>query len=154
MSLLNQKSQANAKAGARIGIAVSSYNEDITSRLLKSCIKELNLRGVAENNIDVITVPGVFELPYTCKKLAGSGMYDAVIAIGCIVKGETPHFDFIAFAVANGIMELNLQKIPVIFGVLTVNNIAQAKDRIKGGKRGDKGVEAAIAAIEMINLNK
>ena len=137
----------------KIAIAVSRYNPEITLALLESCKHELVGRGVPAQNIDVIKVPGAFELIYSCRKLARLNKYDAIIALGAVIRGETPHFDFIAFAVTQGIMEINLEnKAPVIFGLLTTANLKQAKARIKGGKRGDKGVEAALAALEMINL--
>jgi len=149
----NLGSKVQAKKGAKIAIAVSRYNREITSTLLESCKEELIKRGVLNKNIDVAEVPGAFELVYACKKLVNLKKYDAVIALGAVIRGETPHFDYIAFATAHGIMEINLEnKVPVIFGVLTTNNLKQAKARIKGGNRGDKGVEAAITALEMINL--
>jgi len=149
----NLKSKVKAKKGVKIAIAVSRYNYEITSALLESCKHELVGRGVLAQNIDVIKVPGAFELIYTCKGLACLNKYDAIIALGAVIRGETPHFDFIAFAVTQGIMEINLEnKVPVIFGLLTTNNLRQAKARIKGGKRGDKGVEAASATLEIINL--
>jgi 6,7-dimethyl-8-ribityllumazine synthase len=110
-------------------------------------------RGVLLKNIVVIDVPGAFELVYACKKFISLNKFDAVIALGAVIRGETPHFDFIAFASAQGIMELNLEnKTPVIFGILTTNDLKQAKARVKGGSHSDKGVEAAITALEMINL--
>jgi 6,7-dimethyl-8-ribityllumazine synthase len=149
----NLGSNVKAKKGAKVAIAVSRYNREITSALLDSCKKELIKRGVLNKNIEVAEVPGAFELVYACKRLVDLNKYDAVIALGAVIRGETPHFDFIAFAVSKGIMELNLEnKIPVIFGLLTTENLKQARDRIKGGKRGDKGAEAAITALEMINL--
>lgn len=148
------KSDIRAKKGARIGIAVSEYNSGITSKLLETCQKELVSRGVLSRNIKVVKVPGAFELPYACQKLAKSKKYHAVIALGAVIRGETSHFDFIAFASSQGIMEVGLEyEMPVVFGVLTTENISQAKARIKGGKRGDKGIEAALTALRLINLN-
>ena len=147
-------SDVKAKKAAKIAIAVSEYNSEITSNLLESCNDELVVRGVLLKNIHIVKVPGAFELPYACQQLADSKKYDAVIALGAIIRGETPHFDVIAFATARGIMEISLKdKIPVVFGILTTENIKQAKARIKGGKTGDKGVETAITALKMINLN-
>lgn len=147
------ESDVQAPAGAKIGIVVSEYNPEITLPLLESCQNELVERGVEKNDIDVIKVPGAFELPHGCKKLADVKKYDAIIALGSLIKGETPHFDFIAFATANGIMDLNTKlDIPFVFGVLTTNNMEQAEARIKNGKRGDKGVEAALTALKMIHL--
>lgn len=146
-------SDVQAPMGVKIGIVVSEYNPEITSALLETCKNELVKRGVSDGAIDVIKVPGAFELPHSCKQLSDAKKYDAVIALGCLIKGETPHFDFIAFAVANGIMDLNIKlDIPVVFGVLTTHDIQQAKARIKDGKKGDKGVEAALTALKMINL--
>ena len=148
------KSDIKAKKDAKIGIAVSEYNPEISSKLLETCQKELIGRGVLSRNIKVVKVPGAFELPYICQKLVNSKKCHAVIALGAIIRGETPHFDFIAFASSRGIMEVGLKYgIPVVFGVLTTDNFSQAKARIKGGKRGDKGVEAALTALKLINLN-
>ena len=152
MSKYNLKSSIKAKKGIKIAIAISQYNTDITSALLESSRNELVSRGVSDKNISITEAPGAFELPFVCQKLADSTKYDAIIALGAIIKGETPHFDFIASAVAQGIMDIGLKyKTPVIFGVLTTNNLKQAKDRIKGGIIGDKGVEAALAALKMTN---
>ena len=149
----NFSAKVRAKKGSKIAIAVSRYNQEITTALLDSCKKELIKRGVSPANISVVEVPGAFELVYACKKFVDLNNFDAVIALGAVIRGETPHFDFIALSVSQGIMELNLEnKIPVIFGILTTENLKQAKDRIKGGKIGDKAVEAALTALEMINL--
>ncbi len=147
----NIKGGIKAKKSSKICIVKSTYNSKITDVLETSCIKELKKAGV--KNIKVTEVPGAFELPFTCHKMAKNKKFDAVIALGAVIKGETPHFDMIANACAYGIIEASLRTgIPIIFGVLTTNNLAQAKARIKGGKRGDKGVEAALTAIKMINL--
>lgn len=149
----NTTSSAQAKPDTRIGIAVSKYNSEITEALLQSCQAELVSRGVSADAVDVIYVPGAFELPLVCQKFASSKKYHAVIAIGSLIRGETPHFDCIAFAVSDAIMDVGLKyELPVIFGVLTTENIEQAKDRIHGGTVGDKGIEAAQSALEMINL--
>ena len=149
----NLRHSIKVKKSSKIGIAISLYNKDITDALLKSCTDELVKRDISKKEIKVVEVPGAFELPYACKKLADTKKFDAVIALGAIIKGETPHFDFIAFACAQSIMEIGLKsELPVVFGVLTTNNLKQAKDRIKGGKKGDKGVEAALTALQMINL--
>ncbi len=147
------KSDIKAKKNTKIGIAVSEYNAQITGKLLKSCQDELVKRGTDPKNIKVVRVPGAFELPYACNKLADSKKYDAVIALGAVIRGETSHFDFIAFASSKGIMEVGLKYgVPVVFGVLTTENLKQAKARIRGGSRGDKGIEAAITALKMIDL--
>ncbi|QQR84302.1 6,7-dimethyl-8-ribityllumazine synthase [Candidatus Peregrinibacteria bacterium] len=139
------------KKGARIAIVVSEYNPEITDALYASCVDELLHHGVAEKNIERALVPGAFELPLACERLAQTKKVDAIIALGCIIKGQTPHFDYIAFAVAQGIMTISLQsRIPVVFGVLTTHNARQARARIRSGSRGDKGKEAAITALKMI----
>lgn len=149
----NIKGDVRAKKGVKIGIVKSTYNSEITEVLESSCIKELKKSGVSDKNIKIIKVPGAFELPFSCQKMAKTKKFDAIIALGAIVKGETPHFDIIANACAYGIIEASLRTgTPIIFGVLTTNNLAQAKTRIKGGKRGDKGIEAAITALTMTNL--
>ena len=151
--LNNTKSDIKAKKDAKIAIAVSKYNPEVTSALLESCRDELVSRGILLKNIVEIGVPGAFELVYACKKFVSQNKFDAVIALGAVIRGETPHFDFIAFASAQGIMELNLEnKTPVVFGILTTNDLKQAKARVKGGSHSDKGFEAAITALEMINL--
>lgn len=146
-------SSIQAKPDTHIGIAVSRYNSEITEALLKSCQTELIERGVATDAIDILRVPGAFELPLACQKLAAKKTYHAVISLGCLIRGETPHFDCIAFAATQSILDVGLKyELPVIFGVLTTDNIEQAKDRIRGGSVGDKGIEAAQTALEMINL--
>jgi 6,7-dimethyl-8-ribityllumazine synthase len=147
----NIKGGVRAKKGVKIGIVKSTYNSEITDVLLSSCLKELKKAGV--KNIKVTEVPGAYELPFGCKKMIRSKKVDAVIALGAVIKGQTPHFDFIAKSASMGIMNVSLKtNIPIIFGVLTTDNISQAKARVKGGKRGDKGVEAAQAAIKMVNI--
>ncbi len=144
-----------AAKGTKIGIVKSVYNPEITDALLKSCMDELAKSGVNGKNIKVIEVPGAFEIPYACQKMALEKKYDAIIALGAIIRGDTPHFKYIAKACANGIMDVSLKmNIPVIFGVLTTENIKQAKDRIRGGKCGDKGVEATQSALNVITNNK
>ena len=142
----------NLKSAARIAIVQSAYHADITDALEQSCRAELTRHGVRPANIKTFSAPGAFELPYFCSRLAKTQKFDAIIALGCIIRGQTPHFDFIASAAAFGIMEVSLQQqVPVIFGVLTVNNLRQAKDRICGGKHGDKGLESARAALETLS---
>lgn len=153
MSRLNQHltEPVKVKKGAKIGIAVSRYNFDISGALLESCVDELVANGILKKNIEVTYVPGAFELPLACTRLAERQSFDAIIALGTIIKGETPHFDFIAFAATQGIMNTSLSyKLPVVFGVLTTTSLKQAQARIQGGKRGDKGVEAARSALHMI----
>lgn len=141
-------------SNAKIGVIVSEWNEQITLSLYGGCKKTLCELSVKKKNILKVNVPGSFELPAAAKLLIESKKLDAVICLGCVIQGETRHFDFICDAVAIGIMELNIRyTIPVIFGVLTTNDLAQAKDRA-GGKHGNKGVEAAVAAVKMILLKR
>ena len=134
--------------GLKFGIVVSKWNSQITDKLLDGCIDLLKTKDATDQNIKILHVPGSFELVYGCNSLIDKG-YDAIIAIGSVIRGETKHFDFICNATSNGIKDLNLLgKCPIIFCVLTDENIQQSIDR-SGGKFGNKGVEAAIAAIEM-----
>ncbi|MGL5914431.1 MAG: 6,7-dimethyl-8-ribityllumazine synthase [Bacteroidales bacterium] len=138
----------------RFGIVVSEWNTDITQALLDGAYKTLVSHGAKEKNIHVKWVPGSYELPLAAQLIADSYKVDAVICLGCVIQGETRHFDFICDAVSNGIMKLNLDySLPFVFGVLTTNDSAQAKDRA-GGKHGNKGDEAALTAIKMINFQK
>lgn len=150
MSKFNNQSQNfNIKPGTKVALVVSDYNTDITYALADSCRGELE-----QHEVEVVTkrAPGAFELPFVCQQLAQTKNYEAVVAIGCIIRGETSHYDHIADAVANGVMQVGLTtKVPCIFGVLTVENVEQAKDRIISGKRGDKGVEAALSALMLIS---
>ncbi len=133
----------------KFGIVVSEWNSEITDSLYKGAYNTLLKNGAVENNIVVKTVPGSFELTSGAKYLAEFGEFDAIISIGCIIRGETPHFEYISQSVTQGITKLNLTyPIPFIFGVLTTNNIIQARDRA-GGKYGNKGDEAAVTAIKM-----
>jgi 6,7-dimethyl-8-ribityllumazine synthase len=138
--------------GMRIGIVVSEWNIDITSKLTDAAISTLKKQGVNDEDIIVKWVPGSFELPLGAQFLTENEKADAIICIGCVIQGETKHFDFICDAVAKGITELNLKyNKPFVFGVLTPNNQQQAEDRA-GGKHGNKGDEAAITAIKMLAL--
>ena len=137
----------------KIGIAVSDWNFNITQNLLKGTLDTLLDCGVLKNNILVKHVPGSFELVYGAQKWHSQDL-DAVIIIGCLIRGETSHFDYVCKGVTDGIRDLNiLNDVPVIFCVLTDNTIQQSIDR-SGGKHGNKGVEAAISALKMINFNK
>ena len=134
--------------GLKFGIVVSKWNSKITDKLLDGCVDLLKTKDATDENIKILHVPGSFELVYGCNSLIDKG-YDAIIAIGSVIRGETKHFDFICNATSNGIKDLNLLgKCPIIFCVLTDENIQQSIDR-SGGKFGNKGIEAAIAAIEM-----
>jgi 6,7-dimethyl-8-ribityllumazine synthase len=133
----------------KIGIVVAQWNADITSALLEGAKSTLRSSGVTEENIEVLYVPGSFELPWGARQILKPGKKDAVICIGCIIQGETKHDEYIATAVASGIMQLGLMSgVPVIFGVLTTNTEEQARERA-GGKHGNKGSEAAATALQM-----
>ncbi|MDR2119918.1 MAG: 6,7-dimethyl-8-ribityllumazine synthase [Tannerella sp.] len=135
----------------RIGIVVSEWNESVTEKMLEGACNTLERHGVKSENIYVERVPGSFELNFGARRMAEHLRVDAVIALGCIVKGDTPHFDYVCSAVTQGITELNLRyEIPFIFGILTTNNLKQAEER-SGGIYGNKGDEAAITAIKMID---
>lgn len=135
-----------------IGIVVSEWNSEITNSLLDGAYNTLLKHDVAEKNITVERVPGSFELPSGAKFMLKYGKYDAIICLGCVIQGETRHFDFICDAVANAIAQLAMEENrPVIFGVLTTNDMQQAQDR-SGGKHGNKGVEAAVTALKMADL--
>jgi 6,7-dimethyl-8-ribityllumazine synthase len=135
----------------RIGIVASEWNESVTEKMLEGACNTLERHGVKTENIRVERVPGSFELNFGARRMAEYLQVDAVIALGCIVKGDTPHFDYVCSAVTQGITELNFRyDIPFIFGILTTNNLKQAEERC-GGIYGNKGDEAAITAIKMID---
>ena len=136
----------------RFAIVVSRFNHFITTKLLDGALDALHRHNVADDNITIAYTPGAYEIPLIAQKFAESKNYDAVISLGVIIRGETPHFDYIASEVAKGIAQINLQTgVPVIFGVQTTDNIEQAIDRA-GAKQGNKGFEAAMSAMEMISL--
>ncbi|WP_346887490.1 6,7-dimethyl-8-ribityllumazine synthase [Clostridium sp. UBA1056] len=138
----------------RIGIVVGRFNEFIVSKLLGGAIDGLKRHGVEEDNIEVAWVPGAFELPLVAKKMAQNEKYDAVICLGAVIKGSTPHFDYVCAEASKGIAAVSLStEKPVIFGVLTTDTIEQAIERA-GTKAGNKGYDAAVTAIEMTNLLK
>ena len=138
----------------RIGIVVADWNKDITHALYEACYETLTKHGVREENLSTVQVPGTFELPSAARILAGRGNVDAIVCIGCVIKGETKHDEYINNAVAQGLVSLSLATgKPCIFGVLTPNTHEQALDRA-GGKYGNKGVEAAVTAIRMAALYK
>lgn len=139
-------------AGLRFGIVVSRFNSFITERLLAGALDALERAGAASSQIDVVRVPGSFEIPIAAKKLGGSRRYDAVIAIGCILRGDTSHFEYISSEVARGVQLAQMDTgVPIVFCVLTCDTLAQAIDRA-GLKSGNKGFEAGLAALEMANL--
>ena len=138
----------------KIGIVAGRFNEFITSKLVGGALDVLKRNDVSEENIDIAWVPGAFEIPLITKKLANTQKYDAIIALGAVIKGSTPHFDYVCAEVSKGVAQISLQsELPVIFGVLTTNNIEEAIERA-GTKAGNKGADAAFSAIEMINLIK
>ena len=140
--------------GVKIGIVAGRFNEFITSKLVGGALDVLKRNDVSEENIDIAWVPGAFEIPLITKKLANTGKYDAIITLGAVIKGSTPHFDYVCAEVSKGVAQISLQSdLPVIFGVLTTNNIEEAIERA-GTKAGNKGADAAFSAIEMINLIK
>ena len=136
----------------RIAIVAGRFNEFITSKLVGGALDVLKRNDVSEENIDIAWVPGAFEIPLITKKLANTGKYDAIITLGAVIKGSTPHFDYVCAEVSKGVAQISLQTdLPVIFGVLTTNNIEEAIERA-GTKAGNKGADAAFSAIEMINF--
>lgn len=138
----------------KIGIVASRFNEFIVSKLVDGALNGLKRHGVLDENIDCAYVPGAFEIPLIAKKMVMSNKYDAVICLGAVIKGSTPHFDYVCAEVSKGIANISLDtQMPIIFGVLTTNSIEQAIERA-GTKSGNKGYDAAVSAIEMANLIK
>lgn len=138
--------------GKRFGIVVSRFNEFITRKLVDGAVDTLLRHGVEDSAITIVWTPGAFEIPAVAKRMADSGNHDAVIALGCVIRGGTPHFDYVAGEAAKGIGQLSLQScVPVLFGILTTDSIEQAIERA-GTKMGNKGCDAALGAIEMANL--
>lgn len=136
----------------KFGIVVARFNEFISSKLLSGCLDGLKRHGAEEDNIETVWAPGSFEIPFLAKKMATSGKYHAVICLGAVIRGATPHFDYVAAEVSKGVASVGLDAgIPVIYGVLTTDNIEQAIERA-GTKSGNKGFDAALAAIEMANI--
>ena len=141
-------------SGLRFGIVVSRFNSFITERLLAAAVDALERAGAASENVDVVRVPGAFELPLAAKKLAATGRYDALIAIGCILRGETAHYDYVCSETSRGLQLAQMDSgLPIIFCVLTCDTLEQAIDRA-GLKGGNKGFEAGLAAIEMARLSR
>lgn len=138
----------------KYGIVVGRFNEFISGKLLSGALDALKRHGAEENEVEVAWVPGAFEIPLIAQKMADSGKYDAIITLGAVIRGSTPHFDYVCNEVAKGVAAITLKTgVPVIFGVLTTDSIEQAIERA-GTKAGNKGWEAASAAIEMANLSK
>jgi len=140
--------------GFRFAILVSRFNDFISSKLVEGAMDALKRHGGDEDQVSLIKVPGAFEIPLAAKKLAESGKFNAIICLGAVIRGSTPHFDYVAAEVSKGIAQVALEsKVPVTFGVLTTDNLEQAIERA-GSKSGNKGWDAAMAAMEMVNLFK
>ena len=140
--------------GMKFGIIVSRFNNFVTDRLLEGALDGLKSHGGEERNIDIVRVPGAFEIPLLAEKMAAGGQYDALICLGAVIRGDTPHFEYISDSVTRGIGHIVLQhRVPISFGVLTTNNVEQAMERA-GAKTENKGFEAALTAIEMASLNR
>ena len=138
--------------GLRIAVALARFNQAVTEQLLAGALQALHEHGVADDAVDVAMVPGAFELPLCAQRLAATGRYDAIVCLGAVVRGETPHFDFVAGEAARGIGDVSRRHdLPIAFGVLTTDTIEQALARA-GGERGNKGFEAAVTALEMAQL--
>lgn len=138
--------------GKKFGVVISRFNELVSGEMLKGAIDTLTRHGTLENNITAVWVPGAFEIPFMAQKLAQSKKYDAVICLGAVIRGDTPHFDYIAAEVSKGISQVSLRVgVPVAFGILTVDTLEQALERA-GSKAGNKGRQAAESAIEMVNV--
>ena len=138
--------------GARFAIVAARFNAEVTEALLEAAVATLAEHGVADDHVTVVQVPGAFEIPITAKRLAASGRYEAIIALGAIIRGDTPHFDYVAGECARGVARVAIaEDVPVIFGVLTTDSDAQARARA-GGELGNKGSEAALAGLEMVSL--
>ena len=138
--------------GLRFGIVISRFNDFITHKLLDGALDTLHRHGVRDEHIEVARVPGAFEIPLIAKKMAATGRYAGIICLGTVIRGATPHFEYIASEVAKGVAHVGLDTgVPVIFGVITADNLEQAIERA-GTKAGNKGADAAVAAIEMANL--
>ncbi|MDQ7794885.1 MAG: 6,7-dimethyl-8-ribityllumazine synthase [bacterium] len=140
--------------GLRVSLVVSRFNQFFTRKLLEGAQDALVRHGVADEDITVVLVPGSFEIPWAARRMAVTGRYDAVVCLGVLVRGDTPHFDYVAAEVTKGIAAVSLETgVPVIFGVITADSLEQAIER-SGSKGGNKGFQAAEAAIEMANLNR
>ncbi|MEW6033293.1 MAG: 6,7-dimethyl-8-ribityllumazine synthase [Chloroflexota bacterium] len=141
-------------AGLRFGIVVARFNEFITTRLLEGAKDALSRHGVKDEDVDIARTPGCFEIPLVARKLAQSGKYQAVICLGAVIRGATPHFEYVAAEVSRGVARVGLESgVPVIYGVITADTLEQAIERA-GTKEGNRGFAAAVSAIEMVNLLK
>jgi 6,7-dimethyl-8-ribityllumazine synthase len=140
--------------GARFGLLVARWNSFVVESLLEGAIDALVRHGAAQSDLQIVRVPGAFEMPIAAQKMAASGNYDAIIALGAVIRGGTPHFEYVAGEATKGMAQVSLQTgVPLTFGLLTVDSIDQAIER-SGTKAGNKGAEAAMSAIEMVNLLK
>jgi len=140
--------------GFRFAVIASRWNDFITSRLLEGALDALDRFGAGDDSVEVYKVPGSFEIPLLALKVAESGKFDAVICVGTIIRGQTPHFDYIAGEVTKGIAQAGMQTgVPVVYGIVTADSLEQAIDRA-GAKQGNKGFEAAMSAVELVNLYK
>ena len=138
--------------GLTFGLVASKFNKFVTSRLLSECVKALTKAGVSDEAIEVVRVPGAFEIPLVARQLARSGRFDAVICLGAVIRGDTPHFEFISAEVSRGILQASMESnVPVVFGVLTTDTVAQAIERADPAKL-NRGADAAKTAIEMVNV--
>lgn len=138
--------------GLRFGVVVSRWNSFITERMLSGAMDALVRHGAKEEDVEIVRVPGTWEIPLAAQRLARSGSYDAVACVGCLIRGATPHFEYLAAEVTKGLAQIALDTgVPVTYGIITVENLEQAIERA-GSKAGNKGAEAAMAAIEMANL--
>ena len=154
MSELNKIEANTDVADSRISLVVSKYNSFVVDRLVTGCLKTLGEAGISEANIGIVYVPGAFEVPVAVKRLISQTKTDAVITLGAVIRGETPHFDIIANECARGIGSIGIEtEVPVVFGVLTVDTVDQAMDR-SGDEESNKGSEAAQTALEMISVFK
>ncbi|HUU84890.1 MAG TPA: 6,7-dimethyl-8-ribityllumazine synthase [Phycisphaerae bacterium] len=136
----------------RFAVVRSRFNDFVTSKLMTGCVDALSRHGCKDENITEVRVPGSFEIPQAAQKLATSGQYDAVICLGCLIRGQTPHFEYIAAEVTKGVAQVGLETgVPVTFGIITADSLEQAVERA-GAKAGNKGTDAANAAIELVNL--
>ena len=143
--------RSNAQ-GLKIGVVVSRYNQFITEKLLDGALDGFKTHGGEDENVTIIHVPGAFEIPLIVEKMAASGKYDALVCLGAVIRGDTPHFDYVCDAVTRGIGDaVRTYKIPIGFGVLTTNNVQQAMERA-GSKDANKGYEALLTAVEMVNV--
>jgi len=140
--------------GLKVAVIVSRFNSFICDRLVEGALVALTRHGAAGDDIDIVRVPGAFEIPVAAKKVAASGRYDALVCVGAVIRGATPHFDYVSAEVSKGVATVSLEAgLPIAFGVLTTDSIEQAIERA-GAKAGNKGFEAAVSAIEMVNLFK